>query len=73
MFDQLNDPPQTIDLSERRGPMELTDWAAPYPTLPARTISLCLWEAGQVAQSRDSAKDRVAAIAWLVAERLEEL
>jgi hypothetical protein len=53
--------------------MELKDWAALYPVVPIRTISLCLWEASQTARSNHSDEDQNAAVVWLVAERLGEL
>jgi hypothetical protein len=73
MSDHITEPSRGIDLSEPRGPMTLKDWAALYPTVPERTISLCIWEASQNGRSHDSHEDRNAVIAWLVCERLEEL
>jgi hypothetical protein len=63
---------KVIDLRDPPGPMSLQDWAELYPTVPLRTVSLCLWEANHAAQSRDG-QDRHVAVTWLVAERLEEL
>jgi hypothetical protein len=71
--DEFDDVHKVIDLSEPKGPMELRDWAALYPTLPLRTVSLCLWEASNAARSHDSGEDLNAAVAWLVSARLEEL
>jgi hypothetical protein len=72
MSEEFAQPPKIIDLSDPKGPMALQDWAALYPTLPLRTISLCLWEASHAAQSHDE-EDQNVAVTWLVAERLEEL
>jgi hypothetical protein len=64
--------PRLIDLSEPHGPMEIMDWAELYPTLPLRTISLCVWEANNSTRSHDSDAVRNAAVTRLIAARLEE-
>jgi hypothetical protein len=64
--------PLMIDLSEPHGPMELIDWVEMYPTLPVRTISLCVWEANTATRSQDSDAVRNAAVIRLIAARLEE-
>jgi hypothetical protein len=64
--------PFVIDLSEPKGPMALKDWAALYPKVPIRTISLCLWEANQGVHARDPEAIN-AAVTHLIVQRLEEL
>jgi hypothetical protein len=53
--------------------MSLRDWAALYPELPLRTVSMCLWEANNTVLSHGSGGDQNAVVAWLVSTRLQEL
>jgi hypothetical protein len=74
MIEQRRNLPARIDLSDPRRPMTLGDWLARYPHIPMRTVSLCLWEAGNLAaHSSQSDEDQNALVAWLMSERLDEL
>ena len=72
MSEEFVEVPKLIDLTDPKGPMSLNDWAELYPALPLRTVALCLWQANEMAKSHDSDEDQNAAVAWFVAERLEE-
>jgi hypothetical protein len=74
MFEQRRNPHARVDLSDPRGPMKLGDLLTLYPHIPMRTISLCLWEAGNLAaHSSQSDEDQNALVTWLMLERLDEL
>lgn len=72
MSEEYADEPEANDELAPKGPLNLLDWAALYPSLPLQTVALSFAEAHNAGRFRDIAGDRNDVVARLITARLEE-